>query len=270
MRRHCAGVCVCGWGLLARYKWHMCTCCAGMQQTGCHCSAYCTSCCRPVHASLPAMQHTVDVVLSAARPSPPLRYRAWSQGGEHPFLLDTLWDLLHVVDYITTRPEADATRIGITGKRLLFLHARHVLFPLNTLLAEALDKHGCPADMHHGFPAALDCHPWQARAWVGCTPGWLVSWTSASLWWPLSLGSRSVCLAPSQVWCVGLEAAPLLHKARLGMSGPTAVPHGACMACRSETHQQHWHYYGYVVQGFRWAVEHDAWHARVASIPQVM
>lgn len=45
--------------------------------------------------------------------------RAWREGVERPFLLDNLWDLLHVVDYLVTRPEVDPQRIGITGGPLL-------------------------------------------------------------------------------------------------------------------------------------------------------
>ncbi|KAL6761263.1 hypothetical protein V8C86DRAFT_2539053 [Haematococcus lacustris] len=41
--------------------------------------------------------------------------RAWRDGVERPYLLDTVWDLLHLVDYLVTRPEVDPKRIGITG-----------------------------------------------------------------------------------------------------------------------------------------------------------
>ena len=41
--------------------------------------------------------------------------RAWHGNGEHPFFYDTVWDLLRLVDYLGTRPDVDAERIGLTG-----------------------------------------------------------------------------------------------------------------------------------------------------------
>lgn len=44
---------------------------------------------------------------------------AWRQpNGERPFLLDNVWDLLHVLDYLATRPDVDASRVGMTGAPL--------------------------------------------------------------------------------------------------------------------------------------------------------
>src|ERR1051325_8365638 len=41
--------------------------------------------------------------------------RAFREGGEHPFYYDTVWDLMRLVDYLQTRPDVDAARIGIIG-----------------------------------------------------------------------------------------------------------------------------------------------------------
>ncbi|KAK9840969.1 hypothetical protein WJX81_003405 [Elliptochloris bilobata] len=48
--------------------------------------------------------------------------RAWRGSGEHPFLLDNLWDLRVLVDYLAGRPDVDAARIGCTGVSLGGMH----------------------------------------------------------------------------------------------------------------------------------------------------
>lgn len=35
---------------------------------------------------------------------------------ERPFLLDNVWEILHLVDYLSERPDVDPERIGITGE----------------------------------------------------------------------------------------------------------------------------------------------------------
>lgn len=42
-------------------------------------------------------------------------FQAWKKGGERPFLLDTVWDLVRLIDYLVTRTDVDATRIGMLG-----------------------------------------------------------------------------------------------------------------------------------------------------------
>ncbi len=41
--------------------------------------------------------------------------RAWRSGEGHPFYYDTAWDVMRVVDYLETREDIDAGRIGLTG-----------------------------------------------------------------------------------------------------------------------------------------------------------
>ena len=41
--------------------------------------------------------------------------RAWRNGGEHPIFYDTAWDILRLVDFLETRAEVDAARIGAIG-----------------------------------------------------------------------------------------------------------------------------------------------------------
>ena len=56
--------------------------------------------------------------------------RAWREGPEHPFLLDNVWDIVMLLDYLDARPDVDSARIGMTGLSLGGMH---------TWLAAALD-----------------------------------------------------------------------------------------------------------------------------------
>ena len=42
-------------------------------------------------------------------------YEAWNTGKGHPFLYDSVWDVMRLIDYLETRPDVDASRIGIIG-----------------------------------------------------------------------------------------------------------------------------------------------------------
>jgi dienelactone hydrolase len=41
--------------------------------------------------------------------------RAFKSGVGHPFYFDTAWDVMRLVDYLATRKDVDATRIGLVG-----------------------------------------------------------------------------------------------------------------------------------------------------------
>jgi len=41
--------------------------------------------------------------------------RAFKTGEGHPYLYDTVWDVMRLIDYLATRPDADVTRIGLSG-----------------------------------------------------------------------------------------------------------------------------------------------------------
>jgi predicted esterase len=40
---------------------------------------------------------------------------AYRTGAEHPFLFDSVWDIMRLIDYLETRPDADSSRIGLIG-----------------------------------------------------------------------------------------------------------------------------------------------------------
>lgn len=88
--------------------------------------------------------------------------RAWrSQNGtpmEHPFYYDTCWDLWRTVDYLATRPEIDAGRLGMIG---------FSMGGIQTWLAAAVDeriKVAVPAIAAQSFRWSLENEQWQARA----------------------------------------------------------------------------------------------------------
>jgi dienelactone hydrolase len=41
--------------------------------------------------------------------------RAWRGSGGHPFFYDTVWDVMRLVDFLQTRDDVDAQRIGLIG-----------------------------------------------------------------------------------------------------------------------------------------------------------
>lgn len=41
--------------------------------------------------------------------------RAYRTGHGHPFLYDTVWDVMRLIDYLGTRPDVDSARIGLIG-----------------------------------------------------------------------------------------------------------------------------------------------------------
>lgn len=41
--------------------------------------------------------------------------RTWQTGKEHPFLYDTVWDIMRLIDYLQTREDVDPARIGVMG-----------------------------------------------------------------------------------------------------------------------------------------------------------
>ena len=71
----------------------------------------------------------VDARYHGLRVDPQLPYqqalvKAWKTGMEHPFLLDNVWDIQRILDYLCTSIEyVDSERIGVTGMSLGGMHA---------------------------------------------------------------------------------------------------------------------------------------------------
>lgn len=41
--------------------------------------------------------------------------RAYRTGKGHPYLYDTVWDVMRLIDYLSTRPDVEASRMGVIG-----------------------------------------------------------------------------------------------------------------------------------------------------------
>jgi dienelactone hydrolase len=83
--------------------------------------------------------------------------RAWNGSGEHPFYYDTVWDVMRLVDYLETRDDVNASRIGLIGISK---------GGIETYLAAAADPRiavAVPCIGVESFRWALDNNDWQGR-----------------------------------------------------------------------------------------------------------
>jgi dienelactone hydrolase len=83
--------------------------------------------------------------------------RAYRNGREHPFLYDTVWDAMRLVDYLETRSDVDKGRIGLMGISK---------GGMETYLAAAVDPRiaaAVPVIGVQSFAWALANNAWQAR-----------------------------------------------------------------------------------------------------------
>jgi dienelactone hydrolase len=81
----------------------------------------------------------------------------YRSGKGHPFLYDTVWDIQRLLDYLETRPDVDAKRIGVIG----FSKGG-----METYLAAAVDSRiavAVPCIGVQSFRWALDNNSWQSR-----------------------------------------------------------------------------------------------------------
>jgi len=83
--------------------------------------------------------------------------RAFRTGEGHPFYYDTVWDVTRLIDYLATRKDVDAARIGLTGISK---------GGIETYLAAAADTRVAASGSYIGvqsFKWALDNGQWPAR-----------------------------------------------------------------------------------------------------------
>jgi dienelactone hydrolase len=83
--------------------------------------------------------------------------RAFKTGQGHPFYYDTVWDVMRLIDYLSTRKDVDASRIGLTGISKGGIEA---------YLAAAVDPRVAAAVPYIGvqsFKWELDNGQWKAR-----------------------------------------------------------------------------------------------------------
>ena len=85
--------------------------------------------------------------------------RAFVSKNEHPFLYDTVWDVMRLVDYLATRDDVDVSRVGLTG----FSKGG-----METYLTAAVDPRiaaAVPVRGVQSFGWALQHNAWDSRAW---------------------------------------------------------------------------------------------------------
>jgi len=83
--------------------------------------------------------------------------QAYRTPGAHPFLYDTVWDVMRLIDYLATRQDVDAARIGVMGISK---------GGMETYLAAAADPRiavAVPVIGVQSFRWALDHDSWQSR-----------------------------------------------------------------------------------------------------------
>jgi hypothetical protein len=86
-------------------------------------------------------------------------FRAFRSGGEHPFLYDSVWDVMRLVDYLQTRDDVDGARIGLMGISK---------GGMETYLAAAVDPRiaaAVPLIGVQSFRWGLEHGAWDSRAW---------------------------------------------------------------------------------------------------------
>ena len=83
--------------------------------------------------------------------------RAWRTGKEHPFYYDTVWDVMRLVDYLETRDDVDAKRIGLTGI------SKGGIETYFTAAADPRIAAAVPLIGVQSFKWALDNGQWKAR-----------------------------------------------------------------------------------------------------------
>jgi hypothetical protein len=83
--------------------------------------------------------------------------RAYKTGVGHPFYYDTAWDVMRLIDYLSTRKDVDAARIGLVGISKGGIET-YMTAAADTRVATAVSFIGVQS-----FKWALDNGQWRAR-----------------------------------------------------------------------------------------------------------
>jgi dienelactone hydrolase len=84
-------------------------------------------------------------------------FAAWQNGKDHPLYFDTVWDVMRLIDYLSTRDDVDPNRIGLYGVSK---------GGIETYLTAAVDPRvavAVPCIGLESFQWALDNNSWQSR-----------------------------------------------------------------------------------------------------------
>src|ERR671912_1858143 len=87
-------------------------------------------------------------------------YNAYKTGREHPFFYDTVLDVMRLIDYLETRPDVDASRIGLGGLSKGGIET-YLTAAVEPRIAVAVSERGVQS-----FKWALDHGAWDSRAWT--------------------------------------------------------------------------------------------------------
>jgi len=83
--------------------------------------------------------------------------QAYRTGRGHPYMYDTVWDTMRAIDYLASRPDVDASRIGLLGISKGGTEA-YLTAAVDPRVAVAIPVIGV-----QGFSWALDHDAWQSR-----------------------------------------------------------------------------------------------------------
>jgi len=83
--------------------------------------------------------------------------QAWRDQREHPFYYDTVWDVMRLVDYLTTRDDVDPQRIGLIGI------SKGGIETYFTVAADTRIAVAVPCIGVQSFRWALDHNDWKRR-----------------------------------------------------------------------------------------------------------
>jgi len=84
---------------------------------------------------------------------------AFRTGQGRPFLYDSVWDVMRVLDYLETRDDVDPSRLGVTGFSKGGMEA-YLTAAVDTRVAAVVPKHGVQS-----FRWGLEHGAWDSRAW---------------------------------------------------------------------------------------------------------
>ena len=87
-------------------------------------------------------------------------FNSYKTGKEHPFFYDTVWDVMRLIDYLETRSDVDASRIGLGGFSKGGIEA-YLAAAVEPRVAAVVAGHGVQS-----FRWALEHGAWDSRAWT--------------------------------------------------------------------------------------------------------
>ncbi len=90
-------------------------------------------------------------------------YAAYLEGNAHPFLYDTVWDVMRLIDYLEARADVDSQRVGLVGR------SKGGMETYLTAAVEPRVKVAVPWIGVQNWAWALDNNAWQSR--VGSIQG---------------------------------------------------------------------------------------------------